>query len=446
MSSSESSVDNCIYYNYNDKKTVMKLLTDRRVCDVIYKNRNRDNTIFFKDKDVAMMAVMVDGLALKYFKKYFGNDEDIILTAISRNKQAYFMIDSDLQLEEKYILSAIKFWPSIINDMHIDIRNNKKYFLYAVSLYPSAVEKASSIMKSDRDVISMAVSKGYSLSKVDKVFRNDKNIVMKSVSRDGHEIKYASIELQSDMDVCIASLNSRSGVIINDVMYEKVFKYMFKDKQILLKTLEKDPLVYNKLDFNQRDDEEVAYLAVKFFREKYNNLGYKLDLTEKILNNKRIMLEAVLINGGDCSWFTMVGNSLKTDVDIIITAVKNNSYLFDNVDEYLDKCAYENKDLIIKLISMGCRLNIKLDIDDINNDTLFKLMENKKIAWTLVNSSKRLRSNKELILKALKVDPSILFLVDHHLFMDEDFIKKVVKTSDKCKKYAKKLNLIDYWS
>ena len=91
-------------------------------------------------------------------------------------------------------------------------RNNKKEFLEAVKLDGYYLRFASSVLRSDRDVVIAAVcNKGLSL--LFSNLRNDKKIVLLAIKNNCFSIKFASSNLRQNVNFIHQAHNINSNII-----------------------------------------------------------------------------------------------------------------------------------------------------------------------------------------------------------------------------------------
>jgi hypothetical protein len=113
-------------------------------------------------------------------------------------------------------------------------RNNKKEFLEAVKLDGYALRNASSLLRSDRDVVMAAVcNKGLSL--LFSNLRNDKKIVLLALNNDCYAIKFASSNLRQNVNFIHQAYNINSNII---KYIDKELINQHKDLQKLLEEFE----------------------------------------------------------------------------------------------------------------------------------------------------------------------------------------------------------------
>jgi len=130
------------------------------------------------DREIALLAVSKNGLALQYLVEYFESDLDVNMRAVMNN---------GLALE--YVRGNLK--------------NSKTISMEAVHQNGHALRYCN--LKNDKDICLEAVkSKGFALEFCSN-FKNDREIVIAAVRQDKYAIKYASQELANDSFVLLVT-------------------------------------------------------------------------------------------------------------------------------------------------------------------------------------------------------------------------------------------------
>jgi len=132
-----------------------------------------------KRRDLALVAVQANGMALKYLFAEHRDDKEIILTALKNNPLA-------LQFASKAM------------------KDNKAIVQFALYRNPESLKSASKRLKNDKALVIKAVrTKGASLKHASTRLKNDRDVVKSAIiaaKKDylSHVIQYASDRLQRD--------------------------------------------------------------------------------------------------------------------------------------------------------------------------------------------------------------------------------------------------------
>lgn len=252
----------------NNKEYVLNLLENGLVSlyDVSETLKN--------DRDVVFTAVKKHGWELKYANPSFFNDKEIVLAALKKGKNCY---------EEIIGLASVK----LKNDDEVALTALKNS-VYCLKLLPSKY--------SDNKELIMKM-KLYDLVGVSERLRNDKEVVLMSVSLVGENLEFASKELQDDKEVVLAAVKNSACHTAMSFASERL-----------------------------RGDVDVAKAAIRNF------WGAVHDLSKEGKNNKEIMLYVLKKDG---SYFNVASEALRKDNEVIFTALTNTA---DScVIPYLDK-------------------------------------------------------------------------------------------------------------
>jgi len=178
------------------------------------------------DKEVVLTAVSNDGSAIYYASDEMKNDKDVVITAVSNESDALSYVPDNFSDDKDVRIAAFSDSPENDIDSFIDekssmldaISNDSCYeidYVYdddigeKVEVYIHKLAFASDDIRNDKDVVMAAVSKdGSALEFASDDLKNDKEVVMAAVSNDGRALRYASEDLQNDKEVVMAALSN----------------------------------------------------------------------------------------------------------------------------------------------------------------------------------------------------------------------------------------------
>ena len=197
----------------------------------------------------------------------------------------------------------------------------------------------------------------------------------------------------------------------------------------------------SKIPPNLINDKEVAMKAVKI------NKSYFYSISKKLKDDKDVVMET--INKSRYSnYFNEVSDRLKDDKEVVMKALKNNKRWFPLISNRL------KQDVDVLKISDFSKTNIELK-HKIDNKryflNLFKIArykkknENKFYEYfshsLLLNASKRLRDDKDLVIKAIQITSDSFIHASDRLKKDPDVMKLIfdkIYTSIQLNKYFPK--------
>jgi hypothetical protein len=156
-------------------------------------------------------------------------------------------------------------------------------------------------------------------SKLPDVFRNDKEVMLKVVSKSSKTLSLASNELQNDRDVVMAAVQSGHSCAPHAIQYAS--KKLQNDKRIVLAVLghEYGITAFTKLPDKLQRDYKLALWAIQSSSEACSESFEHLSvLSEEMLDDYEIVYEAVKRRGSNLRFVT--DKSLLEDIDIVMAA------------------------------------------------------------------------------------------------------------------------------
>lgn len=197
--------------------------------------------------------------------------------------------------------------------------------------------------KHDRKLISNYQNDPHKFKIASKKIKNNKNIVLAVMKKNGYLLEYTSDELKNDHEVVITAINNSNGQALQyasdklkndrDIIFTAL-KYrsdllkhasdeLKNDREIIIAALQKNASEYrsdnvlNYVSDNLKNDFEIVKIAIK-------NSDYALRYaSDKLKNDREIVMAAVKKNGSALEY---ASDELKTDREIAMTAM-NNSYI-----------------------------------------------------------------------------------------------------------------------
>jgi hypothetical protein len=156
------------------------------------------------DKEVLLVAVAKDFLALRHAAAELKADKDVVLAAVAQNGWALEHAAAELKADKEVVLAgggrALRYAAA-------ELKADKDVVLAAVAQDWRALEHASLELKADKDVVLAAVAQNcWALEHAAAELKADKDVVLAVVGQDGGALRYAAAELQADKEVVLAAL------------------------------------------------------------------------------------------------------------------------------------------------------------------------------------------------------------------------------------------------
>jgi hypothetical protein len=152
-----------------------------------------------QDRELLLLA-LVHGLLFRYCPRQFRTDLTFLVAVVNRKSEIYSAIDRTLQAVPEIALGAITSG---------DV---------TLAVYQRAMDSVPSL-KSDRNhVLALSAQCNASFlidffAEADAVFKDDKEIMMTAVAREGMLFPYASARLREDSDMLAVTVGDTVAVI-----------------------------------------------------------------------------------------------------------------------------------------------------------------------------------------------------------------------------------------
>lgn len=253
------------------------------------------------------------------------------------------------------------------------------------------------------------------LGKFSERLKNDREVVMKSLEKEPLSFQFVGDSFKKDHDICIKAINANGENI------------SYIDKELL-------------------NDYEFCIELIKLLRKNKSSIhdGWRNILqslkNEKILNDKKIVLEA--IDHGAILWYPNdIFKRYLKDEDIMVRALIKDDFLYEHLpEEYRDNEAYtiaaltneisdkefKNISLPTEFIKPICRGTVYQGIINnlMNQSFLYDAGNN------LQYSSDRLKNKKNVVLYAISQTPSAFYYASSELKEDREILKSIYNSND----------------
>lgn len=217
-----------------------------------------------KSREFALDACKINPLIFGLIGS-FRDDEEIALEVIKKTTQCYFWMSKRLQQKEEVALAAIQVNPYLLRqELDEHLRNNKEIVLVAVSRDGSLLKFASEELKADRDVLLAAVrSNPYSLQFATREMNNDEEIVVTAVAKNGLALEHVSEELKNNKAIAWTAIRQNVEAL------RLIGNELKRDKEFCREVLYLHPLALEYFEFSS---EETNSKEARNFSEKFNDV------------------------------------------------------------------------------------------------------------------------------------------------------------------------------
>ena len=163
-----------------------------------------------KDPDVALEAVIMDGLLLEFVSEKLKNEETIVKPALESNPMALKFASSLFKNDFNTVMYCVKRCGMSLQYASPNMRRNPEIVLEAVRQDGLAIEFADSILfegKQNKNIIMEAVTENGRALKYVRQFKDDRDIVLKAVRQNGLAITFADSKYFDDEEIVLIVLN-----------------------------------------------------------------------------------------------------------------------------------------------------------------------------------------------------------------------------------------------
>ena len=359
------------------------------------------------------------------------------------------------------------------------LRSNRDFVLKVSKVSPCIIEFISKELCQDREIIMNAVSfNGYLLKHASEQLKSDREIVEKAISSEPTSLGFASEHLMHDLELFTKAVATKLTQHLSSQkeMMEKI------DDSTFVKSIENESLLLLFPDSVKRNRKH----AIKAVSNSMNNIGYvPYDLIDKEFimeispkefdllllplkwrSDRDIILKALESNGKSIVYISdEFKNEFKHNKEILLKAMKTDSIPFLYASEELQN----DRDFVLESVTTnGMVLNhvppqfkldrevvlaaVKNDGDSIQFVATCCFLKDREIMWNTVQNVKltpdgkrynplqygsfEIRSDRELVLEAVRHDCTALQYAVLELRCNEEFITQCVEINISCLMHA----------
>jgi hypothetical protein len=347
-----------------------------------------------RNKKLVLLAIRRNGMQLQYCSKELQNDEDVVFTAVSQHRQALQFASEEIRNNVDVVLRVIDFPSSLEPCSPIEfaserLKNSSFIVLYTLRQHPhnlKILEQVSTELLSNRDFVLKAVTfsgdvyshlsesllndreiiqagKYYNSNKLKSYFEkysSDKQLFIECLAKDCRILAFASRELRNDKQVILAAVNSKLG-------------------------RSRINLQQDYIDTNMKEDPEIYLKILKVYGDK----AYK---AKKLLTNKNFVLKAVTMHQ---NVFMIISETLKRDMDVIMTALNNTSLRLFCPE------LRGNKDVVYHAVRVKGN-NLQYASSELRNTREIVEAAVTQSGDAILYASEQLRNDHDIVLLALK--------------------------------------------
>jgi hypothetical protein len=251
---------------------------------------------------------------------------------------------------------------SLVSD---ELRNDKDVVLLAIQKQGVNFRHAHESLRKDRELISEAVRSycnmltkptiNFPLKYVDKEILMDRNFAFSMVEINGNVLEFLDPQFQNDREFVLTAVKTYGGAL------EFVNEHFKVDQEIIEEALKNNGMAIKYVDITLKQDKTLVLLAIKSNVDSFKYISVKS----------------------------------KNDPDIMLQAVK----LSEDVLKYVDRPVYKNKEIFRELVKVN--------------------------GLSLKHADPSLKKDKEIVLDAVRNNKLALQYADKSLQKDKDILSAI---------------------
>ena len=163
------------------------------------------------NKNIALAAVTGDGMALSIVNKIFRADAEVVLAAIKAGGSFHYA-DISLKSDVEFVKKIIAINVSAIKYVSDELKNNKEIAIASVESSASTIKYLNEKFWSDEDVLKVVLTTGLIndskptiLEFIPQKYRDNKELVLKLLEKNGYELEFVSDRLKEDYECLMAA-------------------------------------------------------------------------------------------------------------------------------------------------------------------------------------------------------------------------------------------------
>tara|TARA_B100001093_G_scaffold301673_1_gene287736 strand:+ start:198 stop:1340 length:1143 start_codon:yes stop_codon:yes gene_type:complete len=261
------------------------------------------------DIDVIRVAIIKDGLMLRYASKELRNNIELAKIAVSSNGLAIQHCSQASFNKEVQILAinqnvkAIKYINLDQELMRIALELDAESVMQYYWIGPLIHEQYSNLFTKELCMIAVTQN-GKCLSFIPNNLKEDRELVMQAVSQDGLSIAYAAINFKSDREICKIAIQQ------NGEAYRLISNNLRQDKELLMLAIPTygTAYYYHRENSIFTSDIQVILEVLKYHPDMYKSTAFNIEANIKRAKiPDKTLLQATVESGNQYTIRNMAG-------------------------------------------------------------------------------------------------------------------------------------------
>ncbi|GBR75752.1 hypothetical protein NO2_0395 [Candidatus Termititenax persephonae] len=234
------------------------------------------------DREVVLAAVNKNGYALEYASETLRGDREIVLAAVNRNGTVLQYASETLRGDKELALLAIEkvseydSISNLVRSLSPELLDDRDVMLAAMNINKngSLLKYASETLRGDKELALLAIEKAIVcvddlVSSLSPELRNNREVILAAVSKDGYALKYASETLRGDKELALLAIE-KSATTPLLTLIKSLGQELRNDREIMKLAISKNL-------------NNIYYLSDKQINDpEFNNWLHSLSLTDDI--------------------------------------------------------------------------------------------------------------------------------------------------------------------
>ena len=368
----------------------------------------------------------LDEVISKKFKKADQQIINKVLYALDENDieisddQDYDTVEYDKvreEVEKDFMLNAIKEDYNVLSYASDKLLNDKEFMLKAIEKSLWSIEWANEELLYNKDFLLKAINIdtcciGYASDEL----KNDKEFMLKAIEINSLTIGYASDALKDNKDFMLQVIED------NDWCTGYASERLKNDKEYMLKAVSKNSWNIKYASDELKNDKDFMLKAIEI------DGWCILSTNEDFRMNEDFMLEAIKLN----SWsINLIPPILRNNEEFMLKAIKENYLCL----EYISNELLSNSEIINRVFEFVNISKYSSNTMLSDENTILEAVKNGEF-FCFANVGNNIRNNRELMLKAIKLNSDCIGYSSNDLLNDSDYMIEVITINPKCINFA----------
>lgn len=377
---------------------------------------------------------------------WFKSNKLVIKSAVKKNVYSFEVIDEKLKSDKKFILELLNTTPEVFRFLCNSLKQDRLFVMDALEVNSGVFRYLNASFKKDKAILLLAMKNGVGreFEFADHTLKNDKEFIMELIPFYPYVAEFIDESLKKDKEVIYSLM---SGKFLNYNFYgdDSIYKIfptnvfdnkdfvlellkvksrytlaasgqnLRKDRTFVLEVLKNNPLDLKYVDKSLLSDKKLVLTAISLN-------GYSLEYADEILKkDKEVVLSAVSNSGGALQF---VDNELKKDRQIVMQAVSTDG----NALRYADPIFWKDREIVMTAINGSAYALEYADISLRQDREIVLKIANSYDSRAIMFAVDDLKKDRELVLQAIKSDPSAFDFIDSSLKRDKHILSEVLSS------------------